>query len=107
MTRAITLVAVAALVLGAAGCSTVQPKRGAGEIEILDAARTKDCKRLGKTQVSVAVKIGVVPRGDKAIREDLQRLARNSAVSMGGDTLTPESAIEEGEQTFGVFQCIK
>lgn len=107
MTRAFTLVAVAALALGAAGCSTVQPKRGASDIEILDAARTKDCKRLGKTQVSVATKIGFVPRGDKAIREDLQRLARNSAIGMGGDTLTPESGIEEGEQTFGVFQCIK
>ncbi len=103
--QAATAVAVTAMVL--AGCSTVKLKPGAEEVEILEAARVKDCKRLGKTQVSVAEKLGFVPRGDKAIREDLERLARNSAVKMGGDTLSPESGIENGEQSFGVYDCVE
>lgn len=90
----------------AAGCSTIKLKPGAAEVEVLQAERVADCKMLGKTKVSVADKLGFVPRGDKAIRVDLQRLARNSAIEMNGDTLSPESEIVKGEQTFGVYDCI-
>lgn len=96
---------VAAAVL-AAGCSTIELKPGADEIEILGAERVANCKKLGKTKVSVAEKVGFIKRGDKAIREDLQRLARNSAIDMNGDTLSAESEIVKGEQTFGVYDCI-
>lgn len=102
--QAMTAAAVTALVL--TGCSTVALKPGADEIEILDAARVKNCERLGKTQVSVAQKLGFIPRGDKAIRTDLERLGRNSAIKMGGDTLTRETGIENGEQAFGVYDCV-
>lgn len=99
------IAAAAALALGA--CSPVKLKPDADQIELLDAERVKNCERLGKTRVSVATKIGFIPRGDKAIHEDLRRLARNSAIEMDGDTLTRESEVEEGEQTFGVYKCIE
>lgn len=97
-------VIVTALVLSA--CSPVTLKPGGEAVELLDPARVKDCERLGKTRVSVATKILFIKRGDKAIREDLRRLARNSASGMGGDTITEESKVTEGEQVFGVFDCI-
>ena len=101
-----TLIAITASAVVLIGCSTIKMKPGAEEVEILDASRTKDCKRIGKTRVSVLDALGFIPRGEKAIREDVRRLARNSAVDMGGDTATPESPIEKGEQTFGVFDCV-
>lgn len=106
MKRISTAVVVGATALVMAACSPVKLKPDADQIELLDAARVKNCERLGKTRVSVATKIGFIPRGDKAIREDLRRLARNSAIEMDGDTLTRESKVQEGEQTFGVFKCI-
>jgi len=98
------LVAVAAAALGA--CSTIKLKPGAEEVEILGAERVAHCDKLGRTTVSVADELGFIPRGEKAIREDLKRLARNSAVTMDGDTVSPESPIEDGQQTFGVYDCV-
>lgn len=99
-----SFVAVAAVF--AAGCSTVEVKPGAAEVEVLDADRVADCRKLGSTTVSVAENLGFIPRGDKAIQTDLHRLARNSAVGMDGDTISPEGPVEEGEQKFGVYDCI-
>lgn len=100
-----TLVAAAcAAMLG--GCSFVEVQPGAEEVLLLEAERTEDCKRLGETRVSVAAKIGFIKRAEKAIRSDLEKLARNSAADMGGDTITPESDITEGKQTYGVFDCV-
>jgi len=106
MKQSLKWAAPVALAVAIGGCSTIKLKPGADEVEILGAERVADCQRLGKTTVSVAEKLGFIPRGEKAIREDLHRLARNSAVTMNGDTISAESPIEEGEQTFGVFDCI-
>lgn len=103
---ATAFVAVTA-VLVISACSPVKVKPAAEDVELLDAARVKNCERLGKTRVSVATKIGFIPRGDKAIHEDLRRLARNSSVEMGGDTIAEESEVRDGEQVFGVFKCIE
>ena len=102
--KMMSVIAVTAVLLS--GCSTVKLKPGAAEVELLEAARVKNCKRLGQTSVSVAQKFGFIKRGEKAIRADLQTLARNSAMDMGGDTITPQSGIENGEQKFGVYDCI-
>lgn len=106
MKQSLKWAAPVALAVAISGCSTIKLKPGAEEVEILGAERVADCKKLGKTTVSVAKKIGFIPRGEKAIRADLHRLARNSAVTMDGDTINAESSIEAGEQTFGVYDCI-
>lgn len=103
MTRCTGLALVSLLIVG---CSNIKLKPGAEEVEILKADRVADCRKIGVTTVSVLDELGFIPRGEKAIREDLQRLARNSTITMGGDTATPESTIEKGEQTFGVYDCI-
>ena len=99
-------IATMATALLVAGCSTVKLKPGAEDVEVLSQARTAHCDRLGQTRVSIADKLGPIPRGDKAIRADLERLARNSAIGLGGDTLTPVSEVEDGEQVFAVYDCV-
>lgn len=104
--QSIVALAAAAFMLTAAGCTYVKLSPEAEEIELLKAERVQDCDRLGQTRVSVAQNVGFIARGDRAIREDLLVLARNSAAEMGGDTITRESEIQNGRQTFGVFDCV-
>lgn len=100
-----TLVAAAcAAVLG--GCSFVDVQPNARDVLVLANERVQDCERLGETRVSVAAQIGFIKRREKDVRRDLERLARNSAADMGGDTVTPESGIKEGKQTYGIYDCI-
>lgn len=90
----------------AAACSTVSPEPGAKAIEVLEAKRTEKCDKKGQTRVQVPTSFGFIKRGDKAIRADLRTLGRNSAIDMGGDTITPLTEISDGKQTFGVYDCI-
>jgi len=100
-------VLVAAAAVGLTGCSFVSVDPGAEDVLVLAAERTQQCERLGQTRVSVAAKIGFIKRGTPSIREDLRNLARNSAAEMGGDTITAESEITEGKQTYGIFDCVE
>lgn len=104
--RSILVVATAAAALAATGCATVKLDPAAEDIEMLSQERMEKCERLGQTRVSVAQKFGFIARGDRSIRNDLEKLARNSAAEMGGDTIARESEIQNGKQTFGVFDCI-
>lgn len=101
-------VAVAGLVatpLLIAGCSFVALEEGADEVEILQADQVEGCERAGRTRVSTADRIGFIPRGEPAIRDDLDRLARNSAVDLGGDSAVRQTEIEDGKATYEVFRC--
>lgn len=102
--RNMFLIAAVAVVLG--GCSFVTVDPDAEDVLVLEADRTRDCDRLGQTRVSVATSIGFIQRGEPAIRDNLETLARNSAAEMGGDTITPETEVSEGKQTFGIFDCV-
>lgn len=103
--RNVILAAAVTAVVG--GCSFVSVDPGAEDVLVLKADRTADCERLGQTRVSVATKIGFIKRGKPAISDNLETLARNSAAEMGGDTITAETEVSDGKQTFGIFDCVK
>jgi hypothetical protein len=90
----------------AAGCSNVALKPGAEEVEILEEQRVQKCDKLGTTTVSVSTKVGFIARGERAIEKDLKVLARNSGQKMGGDTVSSLTDVTEGEQKYGVYDCI-
>ncbi len=102
--RASAVLALAGLAV--TGCSFTEVEPQAERIEVLEAARVTHCERLGDTKVSVAHKVGFIARGDEAIQNDLNNLARNSAAEMGADTITPVGDPREGKQTFRVYDCI-
>jgi hypothetical protein len=106
MPRRTIATAVVGGAIALSGCAGVSPEPGAEEVEILEEERTAQCERQGQTRVTTATEVGFIKRGDKAIREDLRALARNSAVDMGGDTVTPLNEITEGKQTYGVYKCV-
>lgn len=94
-------------VMGAllAGCSWVKLEQGADRVNLVSHERASDCQKLGRTRVQVAARVGFIPRNDDAIQENLDDMARNQAVEMGGDTIAALDEAEEGRQTFGIYRC--
>ncbi len=103
--KTLLVAGLVAVPLFVAGCSFVALEEGADDVEILQADQVEACERVGRTRVSTADRIGFIPRGEPAIKKDLDRLARNSAVDLGGDTAVRQSDIEDGKATYEVFQC--
>lgn len=104
--RPLALIGLVAFALIATGCSYNDVDPGARRVLVLGPERTADCEKLGKTQVSVAAKLGFIPRHDNAVQKDLDVLARNSAAEMDGDTVTRISEPVNGKQTYWVYDCV-
>lgn len=104
--RPLALLGLVAFALIATGCSYTKVDPGARQVLVLGPERIADCEKLGKTQVSVADKLGFIPRHDNAVQKDLDILARNSASEMGGDTVTRISEPVNGKQTYWVYDCV-
>lgn len=101
----VMVTAVAALAL-LGGCTYVKEQPGAEDVTVLDQGRAEKCNKVGQTKVSVSTQVGFIARGESAIRKDLQILARNSAADIGGDTVAALSEISNGQQTFGIYDCL-
>ncbi|HET9680375.1 MAG TPA: DUF4156 domain-containing protein [Gammaproteobacteria bacterium] len=101
------LMALVSGTLLVSGCTWVDVKPAAQEVLVLSKARVANCARLGTTEVSVAESVGFLNRVPEDVAKDLANLARNQAVEMGGDTITPLSEPHKGQQTFGVYNCVQ
>lgn len=102
--RSVAIVAFLATSLTA--CTWVSLNSDAQQVMVLPRDRVAHCKELGKTDVSVASKIGFVSRYPSDVEQDLKTLARNTAASQGGDTVSPLSPVKNGHQTFGIYRCL-
>jgi hypothetical protein len=87
------------------GCSFVDLTKEGEGVRIAKAEEVSACAGLGRTTASVVHEVASIPRHPDAVRENIEVTARNSAATMGGDTIVPASAIAEGKQTFEVYRC--
>jgi len=101
----ITFTALTIFLLGA--CANVKLTHGGEKARVLSSAEAANCQKRGATTVRVKPTMLTVRRQPTVIAEELQILARNSAVNMGGDTVTAISKIDNGEQTFAVYRCVQ
>lgn len=97
------MIAVASLV---SACTWVEPTAQGEKVRVLSAEEVTKCKKVGQTTVSLLAKLAGIERNPDKVQEELNILARNSAVELDGDTVVPISAVEEGKQTFAVYRCI-
>ena len=96
---------IAILLFVLAGCTWVELTEE-GEAVTVVSSVASTCKRLGSTTSTTKADLASINRSGKKVSSELVTLARNSAVRMGGDTITAESEISEaGVQTFGIFRC--
>ena len=93
-------------VLLVSGCAWVELTPGGEKVRILSESEVASCKKLGNTSVNVADKVAGMQRQPHIIADNLQTLARNAAAEMHGDTIVPDSPVEEGRQKFNVYRCI-
>lgn len=89
-----------------AACSSwVQLSPEAESINLLTASQASQCRRIGTANVNALDEIGFIDRSATRLQDELVKLAKNEAARLGGTSVVPESTIEEGRQTFGVFFC--
>lgn len=100
------LIATATLALSLSACSWVQVTTGGQAVRLVQSKNdVSGCKELGTTTTAVMSKFFIERDQDKVARE-LADLARNTAAEMGGDTIVPISAINDGKRTFGIYKCV-
>ncbi|MEO8459324.1 MAG: DUF4156 domain-containing protein [Dokdonella sp.] len=63
------------------------------------------CKQLGEITVSVLDHVGPVDRNDIKVRDELEVMARNEAVTMDADTIKPMGDPRDGEQSWSGYDC--
>ena len=88
-------------------CTWVKLTPEGEKVRVLSAEEVKSCKKLGTTRTMLKDKIAGVGRNAEKVKKEMETLARNSAVDMGGDTVVPVSAIEDGKQVFEVYRCVQ
>lgn len=93
-------------ILSLAACASIKLTHGGEKARVLSSGEVANCQKRGATTVSVKPTLLTIPRQQTVIAKELQILARNSAVNMGGDTVSAISKIDNGQQTFAVYRCI-
>ena len=100
------LIAAAATVVLATGCTWVHMAPGASAVRVIGAgAAPAGCERRGEIIVSVKDRLGFYERNDLRVREELETLARNEAPGVEADTIQPLSGPNDGEQRFAAWRC--
>ncbi len=89
-----------------ASCAIVKLTPGGEKARVLSSGEVANCQKRGTTTVSVKPTVITIDRKKHVVENELQILARNSAVNMGGDTVTPISEVDNGKQTYAVYRCI-
>ena len=98
------VVATATLALGA--CTWVKMEPDGARVRVLAAdAATDGCTARGEIGVSVKDKVGLYRRNDIKVRDELETMARNEAVSLSADAIKPLEEPYAGEQRFAAFRC--
>lgn len=92
--------------LGACGSSNwVQVTPEGSAVSLATTAEVAHCTRIGSANVNALDNIAFIQRGANILQRELVRLARNEGGRLGGNRVVPESVIDEGRQSFGVFRC--
>lgn len=63
------------------------------------------CRKVGEVSANVLSKLLFIPRSERKVRTELGILARNEAVTFGGNAVAPLGPVESGSQPFGVYKC--
>ncbi|MGB0515055.1 MAG: DUF4156 domain-containing protein [Wenzhouxiangellaceae bacterium] len=87
------------------GCTWVKRPPGAEHIVIASSAQAAACTRLGQVRSSVRDRVAGVQRRAEQVAEELETLARTSAMELGGDTLVPLGPVRNGAREYSVHRC--
>jgi hypothetical protein len=100
-------VALCVALLGAVSCTAVPLEEGAADVRVATLEEATKCQRLGRTTSTTTEKVWIFPRTESAVKSELESLARNQAVDLGGTVIAPMGPMNEGKQLYGIFRCKK
>lgn len=98
------LVSIAALAL-LSGCTWVKLDDAGSRVRVAYDGRVDGCDKAGEISVSVKDRVGLYERNDLKVKDELETLARNQAVSLPADTIVARGAPHNGEQAFDAYRC--
>jgi len=105
MKRLMVCVLMMGLTALVGACTWVKATPSGESVRVASADAVGDCVRKGKVTVSVKNRVAAVERKPTKVASELATLARNEAATLGGDTVVAETAVSEGSQVFGVYEC--
>jgi len=87
-------------------CAWVQLEPAATDVHVLPMGRAMGaCKRLGEVEVSVKDRVGPYERNSLTVRDELETLARNEALSLHADSVQPLAEPADGRQRWLALRC--
>ncbi|HLF98518.1 MAG TPA: DUF4156 domain-containing protein [Methylococcaceae bacterium] len=92
--------------LALSACSFVNLSPGGDKVRLLRLDEVGRCTHLGRVTSNTKATVGFIARNRDTVQEEVNRLARNNAADMGGDSIVPLGPMIEGEQGFNVYRCI-
>ncbi len=96
------IIAIALLV----GCTWVKMDSGAAQIRVLPLGQQlASCRRLGEVAVSVQDRVGPYERSSVKVRDELETLARNEALTLHADSVQPVAEPVDGQQRWVAYRC--
>jgi hypothetical protein len=99
------LIVLAALLPVLSACTWVELSPQANAVKVLPAGSPSSCRKLGEVSVSVKDQVAFYQRNQIKVRDELETLARNEALTLQADTIQPMSEPVEGEQRFAAYRC--
>ena len=88
------------------GCTWVKMEPGATQVRVLPIGQQiVSCKRLGEIAVSVKDSVGPYERNSITVRDELETLARNEALTLHADSVQPMAEPADGRQHWLAFRC--
>lgn len=99
------LIVLAALLPVLSACTWVELSPQANAVKVLPAGSPSNCQKLGEVSVSVKDQVAFYQRNQIKVRDELETLARNEALTLQADTIQPMSEPVEGEQRFAAYRC--
>lgn len=101
MLRSIGLLLGVAIAVSA--CTWVKLTPEGADVAVLASEQVANCQRIGTTTVEVLDRT-VLERDPEKVATELETLARNR-VADRADTIVASTPVEDGRQTFVLYQC--
>lgn len=96
---------IAFALISLTGCTWVAPDSAGSRVAVVYDGPPAGCTRVGEISTSVAFRVAGIERSRTKVRDELESLARNEAVSLGADTIQPITEPFEGSQRFAAWRC--
>lgn len=97
---------VVLLTMYVAACTWVDVSPQGEKVRVLTAIEVSACEHVGKTTVNTAAKVVGIGRHASKVQSELNTLARNSAMEIGGDVVVPVDTPIDARQVFDVYRCM-